>query len=194
MTYPPPPDQPQYGPPPQGQPQYRPQAPPGYHGQPQPSQYGQPVTGYGYPVSTKQRRRTEPLIGWLLLGAGVLLVIAGLMPWATVLDISVAGTVGGGAVTLFFGLVIAAFGVVIGLRQGLLGFSITACVLAALAVLIALANMANIKSLTNDQQAVLLGNTVSIGIGLWLTLVASLAALTLSILGIVRRPAQTARH
>ncbi|MDQ2749757.1 MAG: hypothetical protein ABI775_05705 [Pseudonocardiales bacterium] len=160
MTYPPAPgDQPTYGQPPQYRP---PQAPP---------------------------RRSAPLLGWLLLGAGVLLVIGAPMPWATVLSISVAGTVGGGKATMFFGVLIAAGGLLIGMKQGRLWVPITACVLAALVVLIALGNMGNISSVATKNEERFAGNTVSIGSGLWLTLVMGLAALGLSIVGIARRPA-----
>jgi hypothetical protein len=205
MTYPPPPDQPPFGESQYGQPQYAaPQAPP--YGQPAypPADYVQPPTApygqqaapyaqqtqpYGYPAAPRPRL-SEPVVGWLMLGAGVLLVIGAAMPWATVLTLSVAGTVGGGKATMFFGLVIAVFGLLIGLKQGRLWVSITACVLAALVVLIALGNMGNITSIARKSDELFLGATVSIGSGLWLTLVAGLAALAASIVGIARRPLQ----
>ena len=208
MTYTPPPEQPQYGqqpqspappyPPPQyGEPHYpQGQFPQGQYGPP-PSQpygqppyqpYGQPPAGYGYPAAGP--RVSEPLIGWLLLGAGVLLMIGAPMPWATVLTFSVAGTVGGGKATMFFGVVLAVFGLLIGLKQGRLWVSITACVLAALVVLVAIGNMGNITDVARKSADNFLGNTVSIGSGLWLTLVAGIAALVLSIIGIARRRVQ----
>jgi hypothetical protein len=209
MTYTPPPEQPQYGqqpqypappyPPPQyGDPHYpQGQFPQGQYGPP-PSQpygqppyqpYGQPPAGYGYPAAAGPRV-SEPLIGWLLLGAGVLLMIGAPMPWATVLTFSVAGTVGGGKATMFFGVVLAVFGLLIGLKQGRLWVSITACVLAALVVLVAIGNMGNITDVARKSADNFLGNTVSIGSGLWLTLVAGIAALVLSIIGIARRRVQ----
>jgi hypothetical protein len=219
MTYSPPPEQPQYGqqpqypPPPHAQqpPQYgEPQYPQGQYPQgqfgpppsqfgPPPSQpygqppnrpYGQPPPGYGYPV-VAATRVSEPIVGWLLLGAGVLLMIAAAMPWATVLSFSVAGTVGGGKATMFFGIVLAVFGLLIGLKQGRLWVSITACVVAALVVLIALGNMGNITDVARNSGDRFLGNSVSIGSGLYLTLLAGLAALVLSIIGIARRQALT---
>jgi hypothetical protein len=191
MTFPPPPEQPQYGQPqygqPQGEPLYQPSAPPHYPpGQYAQPQYGQPMTGY----VTRQRRVSEPVVGWLLLGVATLMIISATMPWATVLTFSVAGTVGGGKATLFFGLVFAAFGVLIGMRQGLVWVSITGCVLAVLVILIALGNMGDIANVARNQSVAVLGDSVSIGAGLWLTLVAGIAALTLSIIGIARRPVQ----
>ena len=112
------------------------------------------------------------------------------MPWATVLTFSVAGTVGGGKATMFFGVVLAVFGLLIGLKQGRLWVSITACVLAALVVLVAIGNMGNITDVARKSADNFLGNTVSIGSGLWLTLVAGIAALVLSIIGIARRRVQ----
>jgi hypothetical protein len=219
MTYSPPPEQPQYGqqpqyppaqygevpqaqpqpqyppaqygpqPPQYGQPQYpQGQYPQGQYGPPPNQPYGQPPAGYGYPAAAPPRV-SEPVIGWLLLGASVLLMIGAAMPWATVLTISVAGTVGGGKATMFFGIVLGVFGLLIGLKQGRLWVSITACVLAALVVLIALGNMGNISDVASKSANNFLGDTVSIGSGLYLTLVAGLAALILSIVGIARRPA-----
>jgi hypothetical protein len=203
MTFPPPPGPPfgpPYGegefPPPPGPPPYQP------YGQPQyvPSPYPPPppyqpywqLPGYGYPPPPPPRL-TEPIVGWLLLGAGILLVVAAAMPWATALDISVAGTKGGGVLTGFFGLVLAGFGVVIGVRQGLLWVPITSCVLASLVTIIALANMSSISTLADDDVTLPVDVHVRIGSGLWLTLVAGLAVLVLSIIGMVRRPAENRR-
>jgi hypothetical protein len=213
MTYTPPPEQPQYGQQPQyppahygqqqpqyGQPQYQPQYgqpqyqpgqyPQGLYGPPPSQPYGQPPGAYGYPVAAAPRV-SEPVVGWLLLGAAVLVVIGASMPWATVLTISVAGTVGGGKATMFFGVVLGVFGLLIGLKQGRLWVSITACVLAALVVLIALGNVGNISDVARQNGDTFLGNSVSVGSGLWLTLVAGLAAVALSIVGIARRRVQT---
>lgn len=156
---------------------------------PYPQQW-QSMLSYGYPALTKQRRVSEPVVGWLLLGSAVLMMVGAAMPWATVLTYSVAGTVGGGKITMFFGLVLAVFGVLTGLRQGRLWVSITACVLTVLVVLIALGNMANISSIARNRNLAFLGDSVRIGAGLWLTLVAGLAALTLSIIAMARRPVQ----
>lgn len=68
--------------------------------------------------------------------------------------------------------------------------SITGCVLAVLVILIALGNMADIANVARNHSVAVLGDSVSIGAGLWLTLVAGIAALTLSIIGIARRPVQ----
>jgi hypothetical protein len=95
--------------------------------------------------------------------------------------------------TGFFGLVLAGFGVVIGVRQGLLWVPITSCVLASLVTIIALANMSSISTLADDDETLPVGVHVSIGSGLWLTLVAGLAVLVLSIIGMVRRPAENRR-
>jgi hypothetical protein len=122
-----------------------------------------------------------------LLGAGVLLMIGAAMPWATVLTISVAGTVGAGKATMFFGLVLAGFGLLIGLKRGRLWVSITACVVAVFVVLTALGNTSNITDVAHNSGDRFLGNTVSIGSGLYLTLMAGIGALVLSIVGIARR-------
>jgi hypothetical protein len=201
MTYPPPPGQlpyqPQYGPPPSGAPWYQPGGLPQYapnpYGPPQYPPHAQPPPGYGY-LPAQPRRVCEPILGWLLLAAGVLLVVSAALPWATALDISVAGTRGGGAVTGFFGLVLAGFGIVIGVRRGLLWVPITSCVLSALVTIIAVANMGSIANLAAEHRGELPANFhASIGVGLWLTLSAGLAVLGLSIAGMARRPVQHAR-
>ena len=73
-----------------------------------------------------QRRVSEPVIGWLLLGVAALTVISAVLPWATVLGISIKGTVGDGKLSIFCGAVLAVLGVLIGVRQGRLWVSIVA--------------------------------------------------------------------
>lgn len=197
MTYPPPPPgqppngQPQYGQPhpepPYGQPMY----PPAEYAQPQPGPYGpQPMT-YGYPLAPPPRL-SEPVVGWLLLGAGALTMVAAALPWASVLGTSIAGTRGDGKISLFCGAVIAILGVLIGLRQGRVWVSITACVFAVFVALIGLADIGNVSSVADGSVTAILGDdAVTVGAGLWVTLVAGLAGIAVSIVGIARRPELT---
>jgi len=58
------------------------------------------MTAMTYPAAP-QRRVSEPVIGWLLLGVAALTVISAVLPWATVLGISIKGTVGDGKLSIF---------------------------------------------------------------------------------------------
>ena len=158
---------PQYGIPQYGPPQY---------GPPQ-----SPAGGHGYPAAPR-RRLAEPVIGWLLLGVSVLTAVSAALPWARVLGISVAGTRGDGEITIFCAAVLAVLGILIGLGQGRLWVLITACVFAAFVTLVGLADIGNVSRIANDANRTVFGkDAVSVGAGLWLTLVAGLAALALSV-------------
>jgi hypothetical protein len=202
MTYPPPPGQPPVGPPygdgqypPTPQPQ-QPYGPPMYqqpsYGPPQyppPGHFQQPPVGYGY--APPARRLSEPLVGWLLVGVGALTMVAAALPWATVLGISVAGTVADGQLSMVCGAILAGLGVVIGLGQGALWVSITACVFGIFVALIGLLDVGSVGSFARHGSAEFLNrDEVSVGGGLWLTLIAGFAAVALSIVGMVRRPAR----
>lgn len=200
--YPPPPTQRPpgnpYGPqlhPYPGQPQAHPTPPQGY---PAPSYGEQPYVWQPYPSSgaplpgefgyarTLPPRVSTPVLGWALLGVGALMLLAAILPWATAGSLSLAGTEGDGAITLFFAVVIGAMGLVIGLRQGRLWASIVACVLGALTTVTALVDIGNVANRTNDFNDSL-GLHASVGSGLWLTLVTGIAATGLSVAAIVRR-------
>jgi hypothetical protein len=126
--------------------------------------------------------------GWVLFAIGVLTAVASLMPWATVFGISIGGTKGDGTLTVFCAVLISAMGLVIGLRQGLVWTSITALVFSALVILVALADIGNINRFVTASSDTFGGDVVAIGPGLWLTLVAGILGLAVSIVAIVRRP------
>jgi hypothetical protein len=150
-----------------------------------------PAYGYaGYPYGPPPAagRVSDASLGWVLLGAGVLAFIGAVLPWATVGPISVAGTSGDGALTLFFGMVIGAMGLVIGLRQGRLWASILATVFSGFMTLTAVIDIAHISTFTNRFEG--LDINVRVGAGLWLTLVAGVGSLVCAVLAIIkRRPA-----
>lgn len=193
--YPPPPMQPPGSYTPQPFP-YAPQPLP-YAPQPYPAQqpYAAPADPvqpcgpmpgeFGY-TRTLPPRVSAPVLGWVLLGVGALMLLAAILPWATAGSLSLAGTAGDGAITLFFAIAIGAIGLVIGLRQGRLWASIVACVLGALTTITALVDIGNVSTRANDFNDSL-GLDVSVGSGLWLTLVTGVAATGLSVAAIVRR-------
>lgn len=162
--------QPQYGPQPYG-------APSG------PSPYG---WGAGQePFGARPPQLSQPPMGWALLGLGVLTALAAALPWATVGVISVAGTSGDGAITLLLGLVIAAMGLVIGLRNGRAWTSIVAIVLGALVLLVAGIDTAHISTFSSRFDGIDLH--VSVGPGLWLTLAAGVATVICAVIALVNR-------
>ena len=114
------------------------------------------------------------------------MLMAAMLPWARIPGRSLAGTEGDGAVTLVFAVVIGAMGLVIGLRQGRLWASIVACALGAITTLTAVADIGNVSH-DADQLDAALGLHVSVGVGLWLTLLTGIAAAGLSVAAIIWR-------
>jgi hypothetical protein len=150
------------------------------------AQPGAPLPGeFGY-AKTLPPRVSAPVLGWVLLGVGALMLLAAILPWATAGPLSLAGTEGDGAITLFFALIIGAMGLVIGLRQGRLWASILACALGAVTTITAIVDIGNVSNRANDFNDSF-GLDVSVGSGLWLTLVTGIAATGLSVAAIVRR-------
>jgi len=179
-----PPQQAAPAPPPSGPPPMAPPsqyAPPQYPQPPQqaapyaPSQYAYYAPGTA-PSGPAPDAKPQALI--LLAGAAVAIVGA-FLPWATV-DIfdetlSKAGTDGDGVITLVLAGAAAVLGA-IGLGAGRKRWQpITAVVLAALVVGVAVLDMADIKSKFGDDAGVF-DIEVNIGIGLWLTLAGGIAA------------------
>jgi hypothetical protein len=174
---------------PEGQPLYHPQQPNGQpqqpNGQPQ-QQDGQ----FGYPAASDVRRRTSiPWSGWVLLGAGALMLVGSVSPWATVDilgGIAVNGTDGDGVFTLVFAIVIAMMGVLIGVGNGRLWTSVVALIFAGLAAFTAVVDIGNISSVY-DGHADVSSDAISVGFGLWLVAVAAGIGVVFSVLAMVRR-------
>jgi len=188
VTYPPPPDPAN---PPMGDPVYVPQPYP----YPQQQPYGYPP--YDAPNPQPQpgssARVAAPRIGWVLAGTGAVALVAAVLPWAYVFGISIRGTDGNGDgnATLFFALVVVAMGIVIAAGAGRVWTAVVACVFSALIVLISLIDLSDVTNVASNDG--LGGISVSVGIGLWLSLLAGLAALAVSIVGIARRAPRSPR-
>lgn len=181
---------------------YQPQAyppPPGYppgqqHAYPQPGYgYPPPPPGYGYP--TKSAPRLSVLwTGWLLALGGLGATIGSFLTWIHAVaggatqDFS--GTSGDrdGKITVVFGVLLLAGGVLIVVKQGRMWVSITTIVLAAILAFIALADIGDVS----DKSKRLAGfGRLDVGVGLVLVLLGALVALAFSIVALcVRRPAE----
>ena len=117
-----------------------------------------------------------------LIGAGALLILGSLLPWATIsaglISASKNGTSGDGVLTLICGALIVGLGVWL-LRSELpMGWLIAGVVVQLVALGTAVYDMANLPSPGNygaGSFTITIG--VDIGIGLWLCLIASLIGL-----------------
>lgn len=157
--------------------------PPGPYGPP--PQYG--YAPYGYPPP--RPKVAGPALGWALLAVGVVGVIGSFGPWASVTVLGHTLTIDGtdtgkdGTLTLVFMVVVLAMGLVVGLRQGRVWTGIVALVFALLAALVAVIDTADVSTGVDGA----LRDAISVGWGLWVTLVASVLAVGLSIAAIARR-------
>lgn len=161
--------------------------PQGYQGYPSPPGYpqpGYPYPGYGFPAPDG-RRVSDPPLGWLTVGAALLAVLAGVLPWATVFGVSVYAAGGDGGLVIGCAVVAGACGFVIGLGHGRLWASITATVFGLLIGLIGLIDTVNVNSVAS--RADIPPGIASVGAGLWLTIVAGLLITGLGAVAIVRR-------
>jgi hypothetical protein len=183
-------------PPPVGDPVYVAQPYPHQQQQPQYDYpYGYPQYGYrpSPPQGGASARVAAPRVGWALIGTALVALIAALLPWAYVFGISIRGTDGNGDgnATLFFALVVIVMGIVVAAGGGRVWTSIVACVFASLIVLLSLIDLSDITNVASNDG--LGGVSVGVGPGLWLSLLAGLAALAASIVGIARRAARQPR-
>lgn len=118
---------------------------------------------------------TPTILGMLV--AAVLIVIGSVLPWATIdlgfISQSIGGLDGDGGITLVLALVA---GVLAYFSKGRkIGFAIGAVVAAAISALIAVIDIADVSSLGGGGDLGI-DSGISVGIGLWLVLIASLAA------------------
>ncbi|WP_146240437.1 hypothetical protein [Williamsia limnetica] len=200
--------QPQYGAP-QGQPHYGGQAPYQQGGQ-QPYQAGQNPYGapqsnqgqqpYGSAFGAAPATSTEPvsqavkIIGLVIGVFAVLVAIAAFLPWisGTISESGLGGDGDGsndGVLTLVLAVIAGIFGVVsvlINKRSALhLTAGIVAVVTGLLVALIAIIDIADVMDAKDTGEV--LGITVDVGIGLWLTLVGGIGLVIAGIAGIIKR-------
>lgn len=144
--------------------------------------------GYAWPPAAVRPAVSEPVVGWLLVVLGALISIAALLPWASAVGVTISGTNGDGKITLVCGLVVAVLGVIIGLGHGVLWTSITALTFSVIAGLIGLVDVVHGVHVVGEFDGL-----VVIEDGLWITLVAGLLSVGMSIVALVRRGAAPGR-
>jgi hypothetical protein len=211
--YPGPPAQPspypgQYGQPPAGQPGYPPQQYPAqqypqypqpYQGYPQQPYQGYPQTGYA-PAPKQPPDSTARMIGWILAGTALVVGIAAFLTWGTIefqgRSFDINGVTGSdvpgddeakdGIITLIFAIPVLGFGIVRAFGSLSLTAGIIGTVMGTLIALIGVADIVDIQDKKEEFEAIG-GVEVSIGIGLWLTLIGGVAMALVGIVGIVKR-------
>jgi hypothetical protein len=174
----PPYGQPRYQPPPYGQQPFglNPQLP---YGSPAPNTAPGPYGG-GYPPYgvAAPIRLVPPVLGWALIAAAVVTAVGSALPWTTSFGglFTQPGTSGDGRLTLTCAVLLAAGGLLIGLRQGRIWIPVVAVVLSGLVCLVALIDILDVSDRNDSFDTV-----VNIGSGLWVTLVGGLLTLGVSI-------------
>lgn len=182
----------------------QPAAPFGVPGAPTPPPaagwYGPPgVAGYPLPAAPTAGQRPKVVVGSvLLIVGGVLLVVGSFLNWAKVslggigFDTSFNGFGSGdetkdGPVFVFFALVLAGFGLTMLLARKVLAVSILAVIFAALAVLVAVADLKDVSDLADELNV--FGSTVDVqvGPGLWVVLLGAVISLAGGIATLVVR-------
>jgi hypothetical protein len=135
----------------------------------------------------------SPQARWLWLGGAAAVVIGAILPRASVATpfgtISKNGTDGDGIITMILGIATGVLLVIRWNRARARGLTIAALVLSVLIGFVAVFDMIDVKSRFSTSSVSL---TASIGVGLWLTLLGAVAALTGTILALAsgrRRPA-----
>ena len=120
-------------------------------------------------------------MGFTFMGAGVLLGLGSLLPWATVsmglFSASKNGTSGDGKVTLILAVALVLFGIFVLQRIVSRGWTIAAGVLSLATLGIVIFEMFDLPTPTHAGSGSFQINiNVEIGVGLWLCLIAALAA------------------
>jgi hypothetical protein len=131
-------------------------------------------------------RTSPPVLGWLLLGAATLAVLGAVLPWAMVYGLALSGVRGDGRLVLGCAAVIIGCGLLISSGRGGLWAPLTALAFALLVALLALINIMSVGTVVSDADLPLYGH-VSVGGGLWLTLIAGILASGIAALAVLSR-------
>lgn len=189
----------QLPPPPPPGPPPGPPGPPGPAGQPgwgaPPPQVGWTPPGPSAPNTWADPSVKRPpsdaakQAGWVIAGAGALVVVAAVLPWLTLSgadaeavksvmeaqDEGLNGLDKDGALTIVLGIVVVVMGVLRGTGRAVKGAAITGMVLGLLTALIGVVDLADVQSVKDDVSGLPLDFQVGAGIGLWLTLLGGVA-------------------
>ena len=124
-----------------------------------------------------------PLGAWVLLGAAIAAVIGALLPWAQInlsfgaegLSANVNGTEGDGVITLVLGILLGAVAVLALATRGVARWAaVVGIVAAVIMTAIAVIDIVDVNRTAGDISPLV---DVSVGAGLWVTLIAGLAGI-----------------
>jgi hypothetical protein len=179
---------PNYVPPP-SPPPLTPPPPPKWTQAPQDS----PAASSGQPTSVQQSgtgfslASIKPLPG-IVIGAGAVLALGSLLPWATVTSgfgsISVNGTSGDGDITLVFGIIGVVMGVLLVRGFVATGWLVGTGVVFLAALGVSLHDASDVSSVSNQ---ITQDVGVNVGFGLWLCVLASIAGLAATVVLFIQR-------
>lgn len=124
---------------------------------------------------------SEPRMGWALVVLAVVVIVAAVLPWASQHGSSVKGTSGDGEITILCAVVVGVAGLAIALRYGRRPVAVLATVFAALITLVGIVDVVHGNRITGGSSG------VSLGIGLWLTLVAGVVAVLVALAAVAVR-------
>lgn len=128
------------------------------------------------------------LLPGIVIGAGALLILGSVLPWATVstafLSLSVNGTAGDGGITLTLGIVALVIGVLLVRGFVATGWLIGVGVIFLIALGVSLHDASDVSSVSSQLSQDV---GVSVGIGLWLCLLASVSGLVATIVIFTQR-------
>ena len=142
-----------------------------------------------------------PLGAWVLLGAAIAAVIGALLPWARInlsfgpegLSENVNGTEGDGVITLVLGILLGAVAVLALATHGVARWAaVVGIVAAAIMTAIAIIDIVDVNRTAGDIRPLV---DVSVGSGLWVTLIAGLAGIVGGVLMLAQqRSGRQLRH
>lgn len=132
---------------------------------------------------------SSPTPGIVMTTGGGLVALGSFLPWASLGPFSASGLDGDGVITLVLGVIVLGMGIVWLTAGGKRWLPVVALVSAVLITLVAGYDSMNIS--TSEPGP--FGAELSVGSGLWLTLLGGIVAATGSVLGLLRRRPQPSR-
>lgn len=132
--------------------------------------------------------RVDPLAGWLVTGGAAAVVVGAFLPWAKLTaplvgTLSKPGTDGDGLITLIGGIIAGAVGVALLRGSNKRSLAIASLVVSAMVLAVAVYDVIDLSSFMADAPDLA---AVSIGAGLWITILGAGAAVAGSVLWLRR--------
>ena len=137
------------------------------------------------------QRKLDPRVAWTVFGGAGAVMLGALLPWAKVqagiFSAEKAGTDGDGVITLLLALGVGVVAILLVTQGVQLWKPIVIVAAGGLCVLTAIVDMVDVKNRAADPPEGLEGIQVTIGIGLWLTLLGAVAIVVGGVLTLTTR-------